>query len=190
MPAADPDPGDRSNPNVEPVAPTGDVPIVERRSARRWAWTFSAGVVAGLIAWLGGELCLDVFKPPRHAATSRGHTLMVVLPREQELADVRNAGLAFAWLGAVLGASLGAAGGIVGRSGRSAAKAAGIGLLAGAIACAGLSAAVLPLYDAYKHRDADAASRDLIAPIVVFGGIWSAAGAAGGLAYGLGLGAR
>lgn len=190
MPTADPDPGDRSRSNVEPAARAGDVPIVESRPARRWAWTLSAGVVAGLIAWLGGELCLDLFKAPRHPAESRGHTLMVVLPREQELADVRNAGLAFAWLGAALGASLGAAGGIIGRSGRAAATAAGIGLAAGAIACAGLSATILPRYDAYKHRDPDAASRDLMAPIVVLGGIWSAAGAAGGLAYGLGLGAR
>jgi hypothetical protein len=150
----------------------------------------AAGVVAGLAAWLGGEVCRDLIKARRHAVNSKGIILNVVSPRDQDLADARNAGLAFAWLGAVLGACLGAAGGLARRSGRAAMSAAFFGSVVGAVACAALSLAFLPLYDAYRHRNPDEASRDLIFPLLVHAGVWSAAGAAGGAAFGLGMGKR
>ncbi len=118
-----------------PTAPGGPVAVI-----------LAAGVIAGLAAWLGGEACRDLIKGRRHAVNSRGIILNVVSPRDQDIADARNAGLAFAWLGAVLGAILGAAGGLARRSGRAAMAAAGVGLVAGAVACAAVSMAVLPLY--------------------------------------------
>ena len=62
--------------------------------------------------------------------------------------------------------------------------------MAGAVASAAMSAALLPLYNAYRHRDPDAASRDLLFPVLVQAAIWSCAGAAGGLAYAIGRGER
>ncbi len=53
-----------------------------------------------------------------------------------------------------------------------------------------MSLALLPAYNAYKQRHPDEAFRDLVLPLLVHAGIWSAAGAAGGLAFGLGLGER
>src|SRR5262249_27600160 len=69
-------------------------------------------------------------------------------------------------------------------------SAAFFGSVAGTVACAAMSLALLPLYDAYRHRNPDEASRDVVFPLLVHAGIWSAAGAAGGAAYGLGLGKR
>ena len=52
------------------------------------------------------------------------------------------------------------------------------------------SLALLPAYNAYKQRHPDEALQDLTLPLLIHLGVWSAAGAAGGLAFGLGLGAR
>ena len=152
------------------------------------ALILAAGVVAGLAAWLGGEACRDLIKARRHVVNSRGIILYVVSHRDQDIADARNAGLAFAWLGACLGAALGAVGGLARRSGRAAMSAAGVGAVAGALACAAVSMVVLPLYTAYRNGHPDEASRDLLFPLLVHAGIWSVAGAVGGLAFGLGLG--
>jgi len=174
------------------VAPgeAGDSPVVGGRSAGRWTRTLVAGVVAGLVAWLGGEACLNRIKPPRHAVNSKGLVLNITDRREVAVADAKNAGLAFAFLGASLGAGLGVAGGLARRSDRAAAAAALLGLIVGAAGGAGMSLALLPPYNDYKARHPDEAARDLILPLLVHAGIWSAVGALGGLAYGLGLGVR
>ena len=49
---------------------------------------------------------------------------------------------------------------------------------------------ILPAYNAYQQRHPDEASRDLVLPLLVHAGIWSAVGAAGGLALALGLDER
>jgi hypothetical protein len=49
---------------------------------------------------------------------------------------------------------------------------------------------VLPYHSAYKERHPDEAARDLIPPLLVHVGLWSAIGAASGLALAIGLGAR
>ena len=45
------------------------------------------------------------------------------------------------------------------------------------------------MYHAYHERHPDEASRDMIYPLLVHLGVWSAVGATGGLAFGIGLGA-
>ena len=165
-------------------------PFVPHGNGRRLIVTLLAGIVAGLVAWLGGELCLDVIKPPFHPMNSRGMMLKVTYPNEEAAADAKNAGLAFVILGAALGAGLGLAGGVVHRSRRAALKAGLLGLLMGAAAGALVSLAVLPPYNAYKARNADEALRDLVTPLLVHMAIWSSIGAASGLAFGLGLGER
>ena len=120
--------------------------------------------MAGLAAWGGGEACLDLFKPPRHAVNSKGLVLKVTDRREVAVTDAKNAGLAFALLGAALGAAMGVAGGLVRRSVRAGTRAAALGLVAGTAAGAGMSLALLPLYNAYMARNPDEAVRDLILP--------------------------
>jgi hypothetical protein len=147
-----------------------------------------AGVMAGLGAWLGGEACIDLIKPPLHPVNSRGVILNVTFHREEVAAETKNAGLAFMFLGAFLGASLGVAGGLIRRSGRGALRAGLLGLTLGAAAAAGMSLALLPRYHASKNRNPDEALRDLIYPLLIHVGIWSTIGAAAGIAYGVGLG--
>lgn len=150
----------------------------------------AAGLLAGLIAWLGGEACRDLFQPRKHPVNAKGIMLQVASPRQQEVAEQRNAGLAFVWLGAALGGCLGAAGGRVRRDRQSGLRALGFGLVAGAVGCAAISLALLPLYDAYRRGHPDEAARDVMYPLLVHAGIWSVAGAAGGAAFGLGFGRR
>jgi hypothetical protein len=85
---------------------------------------------------------------------------------------------------------LGLAGGLARRSGRAAAAAGLLGLVLGAAAGAGMSLALLPPYNAYRGQHPDEASHDLVFPLLVHLGVWSAVGAVGGLALGIGLGMR
>jgi hypothetical protein len=151
------------------------------------ALTLAAGILSGLVAWLGGEACFGLFKPPVHKVNSRGIVVTVTDRREVAAADAKNASLAFALLGAAVGAAMGAAGGFARRSGRAALVAALVGTVLGAGAGAGMSAALLPRYNAYKEREPDEASRDLILPLLVHLGVWCLIGASGGLAFGIGL---
>src|SRR4051794_20687151 len=82
---------------------------VSRGSVHLWTTMLGAGLLAGLIAWLGGEFCVDRIKPPRHAANSKGLVLNVTDRAEVATADAKNAGLAFAILGASIGLGLGVA---------------------------------------------------------------------------------
>jgi hypothetical protein len=177
----------------EPVLPAS--PAVVSRvaadgNARRVTLTLVTGLVAGLVAWLAGEACIDLIKPPRHPMESRGIILHVTFPREEARADAKNAGLAFVALGSALGAGLGAAGGLARRSGRAALLAGLFGLVVGAVAAAGTSLALLPAYNTYKAGHPDEALQDLLYPLLIHVGVWSAVGAAAGLAFGLGLGER
>jgi hypothetical protein len=173
-----------------PASEHSDPPQWPTGSLRLWFWTLGAGVVAGLAAWLGGEACVTAFRPPLHAVRSKTVVLNVADRREAAVADAKNAGLAFALLGGVFGAAMGAAGGLARRCARSAAGAAILGLVLGVSAAALLSLAVLPRYNAYKARYPDAASSDLFLPLLVHAAVWSAIGAAGGVALASGLGVR
>ena len=172
-------PGETSDPSVAAVGP-----------ARRWALAMTAGLLAGLVAWLGGEACLNLIKPPRHAANSKGLVLNVTDRREIANVEAKNAGLAFAILGGSLGLGFGVAGGLTRRSRRAATIAAVLGLVVGAAGGAGMSLALLAPYNHYKARNPDDAARDLILPLLVHAGIWSAVGSLAGLVYGFGLGER
>ncbi len=173
-----------------PPAASGASPELRVSRARLWAWALGAGLLAGLVSWLGGEACVELIKPPRHAVNSHGMTLTVTDRRGEAAAVAKNAGLAFLLLGAALGGGLGAAGGLARGSRRAAVQAACAGLVLGVVAAGGMSLALLPAYNAYQRRYPDDAARDLLLPLLVHAGIWSAIGAAGGLALTLGLGER
>ncbi len=182
IPEIDPIP---SGPVRENAAKVVDVvPAPLPRGGRLWSVTLAAGVLAGLVAWLGGEACRHLIPPTQRAVNVKGMTLNAVDRRSAAAADAWNGTLAFAILGAALGAGLGAAGGIARGGGRLSLPAAGIGLVAGALGVAAVSAILLPTYNGYKQRQPDAASQDLVLPLLVHLATWSTAGALGGLAFG------
>jgi hypothetical protein len=190
MRASDSDQMPPSSSNVVAPSETSNPAVVMVGPARRCALTMLTALVTGLAAWLGGEACLNLIKPPRHAANSKGLVLNITDRREVASAEAKNAALAFALLGGLLAAGLGAAGGFSRRSTRAARSAALLGLVVGACGAAGTSLALLSSYNVYKARNPDEAARDLILPLLVHAGIWSAVGAFAGLAYGYGLGDR
>ncbi len=172
-----------------PVTP-GASPDLPVSRARLWACVLGAGLVAGVVSWLGGEACVELIKPPRHAVNARGMTLRVSDRRGEAAAVAKNAGLAFLILGAALGGGLGAAGGLARGSRPAALRATWAGLVLGIVAAGVMSLALLPAYNAYQRRYPDEAAHDLLLPLLVHAAIWSAVGAAGGLALALGLGGR
>ncbi len=183
-----------STANGSPERPPGhssDLPAEPQvASLRLWALMLGFGTLAGLVAWLGGELCLTAFKPPRHAFNSKGIVLQVTDRREEAVADAKNAALAFALLGGAVGASLGAAGGIARGSNRAAASAALFGLAIGVAGGLCASLILLPMYNVFKATDPDKASTDMLYPLLLHAGIWATAGIAGGLAFARGFGVK
>ncbi len=76
----------------------------------------SAGVVAGLLAWLIAELTHGFFRPKLYQISAMGLTALQPSQESQRVADNMNAMLAFAILGGVTGLFMGLAGGLAGRS--------------------------------------------------------------------------
>lgn len=190
MEPADTDPISPTTPPIGSLDRTGDSIAVPQGSTRLWILVLTAGMMAGVVAGVAGEICASFFRPPRHAVNSKGVVLQVTDRREEAATDAKNAGLAFVILGAALGASLGAAGGLLRDSNRAAGWAAVLGLTVGALGAAGAAAVVLPIFNSYKLRHPDEASASLILPLLVQAGVCSVIGAAGGLAFGRGLGGR
>lgn len=179
------------SPSIEPPAvASGASPDLRASRARLWVWVLGAGFLAGIVSWLGGEGCVGLIKPARHTVNSHGINLAVTDRRSEAAAMAKNAALAFLLLGAALGGGLGAAGGLARGSRRSAIQASWTGLAAGAVAAGGMSVAILPAFNIYQRLHPDEVARDLLLPLLVHAGIWSAVGATGGLALALGLGGR
>jgi hypothetical protein len=102
-------------------------------------------------------------------------------------AERGNATLCFAVLGAVVAGAAGAAGGLARRSPRGAAIAAVVGACLGAVFAAVGSFLVLPFYFQRLDVAQEELSREVLFPLLIHAGIWACAGAAAGLALGLGL---
>ncbi|QDV34258.1 hypothetical protein [Tautonia plasticadhaerens] len=157
------------------------------RSRRVWSLALGAGLVGGLIAWAAGEAAIAAVKPETEMLSAMG-VMMETVSRKGEIeANATKSHLSSGVLGGALGLCLGLGGGLARRSARQGAIAGAVGLVVGgAVGTAG-SMALAPVYQA--HRDAEPLSTDLTVPMLVHGGIWTLVGAAGGLAFGLGLGA-
>jgi hypothetical protein len=155
------------------------------RHLRIWAIALAAGIAAGLLSWGGGELAQGAFKPRLHKVTLLdGSTMMLPSAVSTNVAEFKNATLAFAILGCILGLAMGFAGGIAGGN-----FARGVVVGLGAQAAGGLvgtlaSLALLQLFYRSYVRD----TNDLLSPILIHGGIWAAIGAVAALAFGLGMG--
>ena len=143
-----------------------------------------AGLLAGVAAWLVGETILEAYRtilsPKIKREADAGVALQVMRAR------LMSASGTFTALGAIVGLGLGLSGGLARRSASAGAKAALVGCVVGSIAGASVSLLVLPNF--FKRYDPQ--SQDLVLPLLTLGAICSSVGAAGGLAFGIGLGGR
>ena len=162
-------------------------PGLERPASNRLAiWALGAGLLAGAAAWLVGEATLEVFRPTMVTMDTPVGRMTAASAQELMRTDMKNSTLAFAVQGACLGLALGLAGGLARGSARSGAAAGLAGAVLGGALALGASAALQPVY--YRNVQLDQVEQRLTVPMLVHGGIWGAAGLAGGLAFGLGLG--
>ena len=147
-------------------------------------WAIVVALAAGVLAWAGGEATYDFYRPSKEAAAEP--YAFKQLNQERDIADGRNAAIAYGMLGAAVGLGLGAAAGLSRRSTRGAVSGGLAGLILGGIAPALIAPWVVPLHRKWYWPE----TPDLKLPIMVHGTMWCALGAAAGLAFGIGLGNR
>ena len=157
------------------------------RTGKLLVWALGAGLLAGTASWLIGEVARDTFKPPLETYHVMGQVVMKANFKDQSAADFRNATLAFAVLGGLMGTALGIAGGLAIQSTAAGTAAAAIGVVSGSLLGGGASLGLLPVYFRTLDVAQEALSHDLVLPLMIHGGIWAACGLAGGVAFGLGL---
>lgn len=174
----DPDAPRQSDPGTGPTNPLGKIA----------AWSLSLSLLFGTGAWLLGEALLHTFRPPTRMVSVMGTMMDMPTFPDRVDAERKNATLAYAVCGGMLGLGAGLAGGLARRSTPRALAASALGATLG-MASGGLSAvAVLPVY---FQRQADAQeelSRELMTPLIVHAGFGLAVGAAAGAALAIGLG--
>jgi hypothetical protein len=145
-----------------------------RREIRTYATALTAALAAGLIAWAIGEALLV----PETGMGSKGGRTRI----SPVVYSMRNGMTCLGLLGGSLGLCLGLAGGSLRGSARFAGMAALVGTVLGGAAGAGAARVLVPLYFG------NSASSNLIVPLLVHGGMWTAISIAAGLAFGLGAG--
>jgi hypothetical protein len=165
----------------DPSRPATNLATTEGQT-RLVAMALVAGLLAGVAAWLVSETILEAYREILAPKVQRGADANVV--RRFARAQLESALGTFTALGAILGLGMGLAGGLARRSPAGGAKAALVGCVVGSAAGAIISLIVLPLF--FKTHDPQ--SQDLTLPLLTLGSICSAVGAAGGLAFGIGLG--
>src|SRR5262245_45870049 len=178
---------DASSMGAEPVVPPqprGPKPSTAIPGApiRIWLLVTTLALLAAAGAWAAGERTFDYFKAS--LAASENYRDQTGLNREMPGVNARNGALTYGVLGGLLGLALGAAGGLTGRSAGRAVLGAVAGLILGAAAGALPSFAVMPWH--WRHRNDDPATLDLFVPLLIHLALWSGAGLAAGLAFGIG----
>jgi hypothetical protein len=148
------------------------------------ALALAAGLLAGVAAWLVGEAILEAHRSVLSPKVGRDVDAEAV--RKFARATLTSASGTFTALGAILGLSLGMAGGLARRSASAGFRAALLGCVVGAIGGGSSSLLILP----YFFKNQDPHSPDLMLPLLTIGSICAAVGATGGLAFGVGLGGR
>ena len=152
------------------------------------------GLLAGLAGFGVGEYALQLLAPSRDLPPGiRGDQVKAPIEhaRRRQVSQDQVATMSYGVLGALLGLTLGAAGGMARRSAGAAIRAALIGLVLGAAAGIGATFLLLSLYHTL-HADPtpENATQELYLALATHGGIWMAIGAAAGVALGLGSGRR
>jgi hypothetical protein len=164
-------------------SPTPGHHNVELRSGRpMWTIVLACGTAAGLMSWLGGELAHGAFRPQLFVVQNMGITSHVPSRESQRAADLKNSTLVFAILGGLTGLATGLAGGLAVHSPTRGLKVGLLALATGAIAGALTSLGLVPLF----YRELIPDTNDLLTPILIHGGIWTAIGAVGGIAFAIG----
>jgi hypothetical protein len=174
----------------EPAATVDPTPSTPNRPGRLWALALVASILAGLGSWMAGEATRFYFVPSERIVVAMGIKMNIPSFEEKVKAGQRNATLANGTLGGLLGLLLGLAGGLARGSVRSAPVPAIAGVLIGLVAGVGSSEAVLPYYYHQLDKGSEELSKDLILPLIIHSVSWAAVGLAGGIALGLGQGAR
>ena len=148
-----------------------------------------AGLVAGVLGWLGGERAHEFFPPQtKQLVVFGGGASAVADGASIARASTKNSALAFGLVGASLGLGLGLAGGLVSRSRPWALGAGLVGLVLAGAAGVGAALGLVPVYWSfwYSGNEGFFDREGMMLPMLLFAGIWSAIGAAGGLAFALG----
>jgi hypothetical protein len=154
------------------------------RYGRLLAFAIAGAVIGGVGSVLAGEVVLNRYEsaltpPPKISPTTEDI-------RRLRDARVFSAALTFTAMGGFLGLALGLAGGLARQSIQAGFRAAAVGLLVGAPAAGSLAFLLVSLF----FNKYDPHSGDLVLPLMTHGAIWSAVGAIGGTAFGLGLGGK
>lgn len=153
-------------------------------SGRCWGLALLAGLVAGVVSWLGGEAIYGRFIPPLIATSG-----FPTIEQTQAATRARNSGVTqeatvtAVMLGAALGLCLGLAGGCIRGSGRAAVTAGLIGGIAGGIGAGAATRGLMPVFFEFYHPDKDV----LQVALIIQGSIAMVIGAAAGLAFGTGI---
>jgi len=144
----------------------------------------AAGLIAGVASVLVGEMIMGHYRgalnPPLNISPDPEHM------RRWRDARLYSATLSFATLAGLLGLAMGLAGGLARRAAFAGVRAAITGLLLGIAVVASMSLVLVPNF----FTRYDPQSGDLVLPLLTHGAIWSAVGAIGGLALGLGIGGQ
>lgn len=168
-----------------PGQPTPARPGEADRLGRARRLLILGGLVAGLAAFGIGEATYNIIPARPMKQPFMGKTVSAVTPVTQLVADLQNASLAFAILGACLGATMGLVGGLARRSIPATATAALLGLCLGAAMAGGVSLATLRWFDdaRFAHPTSDIGLSFLMHAM-----IWGLCGASAGVAFAIGLG--
>jgi len=145
-----------------------------------------AAALAATVSWGLGEAGLFQFRPAIENLSMMGHAYQGASPRSREVAMLKGASCLLGCCGALLGMGMGLVGGQSSRCRRQALIAAGVGLLAGGIAGAAPLWIVIPAY----NRAEELSAGDLGRSLLMHWGLWTALGAAAGLALGIGTRTR
>jgi hypothetical protein len=147
-----------------------------------WVLLLGLGLLAGIAAWLVGERTMVYTRPS--LAASENYRDSGPLNIEMLHVTAINGSLTFGALGALLGLAMGLGGGLSSGSAKSAISGAVVGLVLGAAAGALPSLVVMPWQ--WSHRNDDPANVELMMPLMIHFALWSLAGLAAGLAFGVG----
>ncbi len=132
-----------------------------------------------------GEKTHDLIPAEKVKKNVMGNTIMEPNDATNAVAATRNGAVTFGVLGLCLGASLGIAGGLARRSSGGALAGGLLGAILGLASGAGVSWVLLPRFIAVRDEYFD---YDLFISMGMHGLIWGLLGAAGGVAFAVGLG--
>ncbi len=145
------------------------------------------GLIAGLLAFGFGEAVYQTIPAESKEIPTMGQVVVAATAATQDVAESKNAALAFAGLGGALGLMLGIMGGLSRRSILLAATGGTAGLVLGAGIAGGATLVVVPIFFAARSAYPDA---EFLLAMAMHGIVWGLGGAVAGLAFAIGIGRR